>query len=137
MRPLICRAYARAAIARRHIESIWESLMIVVRGKSGAGKSTWIKKRFEPGDMVLEYDRLFAAVGTMDKEFKGCHDYGYSEEDRLEYIQLVLYLRNQTLRWLEGRPWLGEVYLVPTQHEVITCGPKVSRDVHLKAGAWQ
>lgn len=36
--------------------------MIVVAGPPGAGKSTWVEKRRRAGDVILDRDRLWAAL---------------------------------------------------------------------------
>lgn len=60
---LCTRCHARKSQAERYMSI---GMVYLIGGPPAAGKSTWVFQRMQPGDMVLDLDRLLVALNGQD-----------------------------------------------------------------------
>lgn len=61
-----CHNKKRAAEQRMYQDrEITQPLVTIVYGPPGSGKTTYVKNNMKPGELVVDYDALFAAVSLM------------------------------------------------------------------------
>lgn len=66
-----------------------EMLVTLVVGPPCSGKTTYVKERWEPGDLVVEYDRLASALTMFDEHTPASSLHAYIEAARQAVLSRV------------------------------------------------
>ena len=73
----------------------------VVCGQSGAGKSTWVAERRQPGDLVFDWDDLMTTMFALPRGDK-----------RKGAFDVLMALRDSLLAWLAVNDLWADVFLI-------------------------
>jgi predicted kinase len=76
----------------------------IVVGPPGAGKSTWVRKRCRPGDLVVDVDALFEALSMQPEKSPGMED----------LLPFVLAARDAVLERLRQPSHVQRAYVITT-----------------------
>ena len=76
----------------------------IVRGPAGGGKSQWIQERLRPGEVVIDFTRLYVALAGVERGPDGRYPVRQDGDPRLalaEYVRMVA-VRQASDRELDG-----------------------------------
>jgi 5-methylcytosine-specific restriction protein A len=102
---------------------------IVVTGEPGSGKSTWVKERAKPGDLVWDLDDIASVMGfhgqPLRRDVKGQLPWAV--------MKATLVMRDALMRWLSFTKTHGAaVYVIVTDRaDANHVATQIGADVHV------
>lgn len=97
----LCRShYHKKKEAEKHIRP---TEIIVVSGPPGSGKTTWVRERIQPGEMVFDMDAIYQAITFQPEHVK-------SEEVK----GLVFQIRDKVYEWIRLPNKVTRAYIITT-----------------------
>ncbi len=79
------------------------TLVTIVCGAPGSGKSTWVARQVHWGDLVLDIDRLYEAVSMQPTYHKPAN-----------LLQIILAMRDAALTQIARPNQIGKAYIITT-----------------------
>ena len=86
----------------------------LISGPSGSGKTTMALEQWRPGELIIDWDRLLAAVTNIDIDTHPCEK--LKEPQRSQYIPIIEQLRNGLIEIAKYQE--NKVYLICSEREM-------------------